>query len=68
MYSLSKYVIVSQAGITGLNLVASLADQPPSVEPVMTAPACCLLLFKAGVALPVRVLVVMIVRTASCVV
>lgn len=68
MYLLSQYVIVCQGWVAGLYLIAGLAHQPASVEPVMAAPAGCFLLFEACWAVLMRVLMRVVCRTASCVV
>ncbi len=67
-YSLSHDVKMGQCRVTGLNLVACLADQATSVKAVMTAPASGFLLLKTDCSGFLRVLVRVLVRATGCVV
>jgi hypothetical protein len=70
--SQSQDVEVCQGWVAGLNPVAGLAHKATPVEPVMAAPASCLLFLKAHWCLLLVVVTVLvmtvIMRAAGCVV
>jgi hypothetical protein len=68
----SQDVEVCQGWVTGLYPVTGLTHKAPSVEPVVTAPASCLLFLKAHCSLLLVIMTVIvftvIMRAAGCVI